>query len=120
MSETVATDAPRPARRWGLRILYGILVLAALALVLLVTGEIVYSFEDAHERGEHEHGFYGPIFDAAWVAFLPAALVTFVAGMIALPVGWLRGSAELRRYGAQALSFCAVAVVVVALAEMLG
>ena len=120
MAETVATDAPRPARRWAVRILDGILVLAALALVLLVTGEIVYSFEDAHERGEHEHGFYGPIFDAAWVAFLPTALVTFVAGAIALPVGWLRGRAELRRYGARALGFSAVAVLVVVLAELLG
>ena len=118
MAETAAMQAP-PARRWVIRALYGVLVVAAAALLLLVVGEIVYSFEDAHEHEAHSHGFYGPIFDGAFFVFLPTAFVTFVAGVAALVIGWLRPSSALRTYGALALGFCVVAVAVIVVEESL-
>jgi hypothetical protein len=118
MAETAATHAP-PAKRWALRALYGVLVVATVALLLLVVGEIVYSFEDAHEHETHSHGFYGPIFDGAFFVFLPTALFTFVSGLAALVTGWIRRSPALRTYGALALGFCAVAVCVIVVEESL-
>ena len=108
-----------PVRRWALRALYGVLVIAAVSLLLLVVGEIVYSFEDAHEHETHSHGFYGPIFDGAFFVFLPTAFVTFVAGLVALVTSWLRPSSALRTYGALALGFCVVAVGVIVVEESL-
>jgi ABC-type Fe3+ transport system permease subunit len=117
MAEVASVDGSRPFYRWILWTLYAVLAVAAAALLVLLVGEIVYSFEDPDEHETHSHGFYGPIFDGAWFVFLPAALATLIGGVIALPVGWFRGSAPTRRYGARAIGFCVLSIAVVALAE---
>jgi protein-S-isoprenylcysteine O-methyltransferase Ste14 len=116
MAETAAMHSP-PARRWWLRVLYAVLAVAAVALLLMVAGEIVYSFEEADEHQTHSHGFYGPIFDGAFFVFLPTVLITFAAGLAALLTGWLRRSPELRTYGTLALGFCVAAVGVIVIEE---
>jgi hypothetical protein len=120
MAEIAGVDLPRPATRWALRTLYGVLIVAAVSLAVLLMGEVVYSFEDPEAHEEHDHGFYGPIFDGAWFVFLPAAIVTFVSGVVALAVGWLRDSVPVRRYGVRALGLVALSAAVIALAETLG
>lgn len=120
MAEIAGVDLPRPATRWALRTLYGVLIVAAVSLAVLLMGEVVYSFEDPEAHDEHDHGFYGPIFDGAWFVFLPAAIVTFVSGVVALAVGWLRDSVPVTRYGVRALGLVALSAAVIALAEMLG
>jgi hypothetical protein len=101
-----------------LRCLYAVVVVSAVALATLLLGEVVYSFEE-HEHGQHEHGFYGPIFDAAWVVFVPTALFALVAGLVAVIVGTLRRSAALIRFGSWALGYLAVAIAVVVAVETL-
>lgn len=119
MAEIVGVDVPRPATRWALRTLYGVLIVAAVSLAVLVIGDVVYSFEDPEAHDEHEHGFYGPIFDGAWAVFLPAAIVAFVSGAVALAVGWFRDSVPVKRYGMRALGLVALSAAVIALAETL-
>jgi hypothetical protein len=100
--------------------LYGLVLLSALALATLVIGEVVYAFEsDDHEHETHDHGFYGPIFDAAWFVFLPTAAMTLVAGAVALVVGVGRRQVGLAKYGGCALGYVAVSVLVVTLVEAL-
>ena len=111
MTDIAGIPASRPRAPLWLRCLYGVVVVSAVALATLLLGEVVYSFED-HEDGEHEHGFYGPIFDAAWVVFAPTALFTLVAGMVAVIAGMLRRSAGLIRFGSWALGYVAVAIAV--------
>jgi hypothetical protein len=119
MAEVAGVDVPRPATRWALRTLYGVLIVTAVSLAVLVTGDVVYSFEDPETHDEHDHGFYGPIFDSAWVVFLPAAIVTFVSGAVAVALGWLRDSMPVKRYGVRALGVVALSAAVIVLAETL-
>ena len=119
MAEIAGVNLPRPATRWALRALYGVLIVAAVSLAVLLVGEVVYSFEDPEAHEEHDHGLYGPIFDGAWMVFLPTAIVTLVSGVLALAVGWLRDSVPVRRYGVRALGLIALSAAVIALAEML-
>ena len=115
----IAGGAIAGARRplW-LRALYAVLIVAALAFVILLIGEVVYALEadkEAHET--HSHGFYGPIFDGAWVVFVPTFLISLVGGLAALGVGVIRRHSGAIRYGGTALAFCGVAVLVIAFIE---
>jgi uncharacterized membrane protein YhaH (DUF805 family) len=118
MTDVAGIPASPPRAPLWLRCLYAVVVLSAVALATLLVGEVVYSFEE-HEHGEHDHGFYGPIFDAAWVVFLPTALFALLAGLVALAVGVVRRSARVTRFGLSALAYVAVAAAVVVLVEAL-
>ena len=120
MSEITRAETKRERSPWWIRGLYAVLFLSALALATLLVGEIVYAFEsDRDEHETHGHGFYGPIFDLAWLVFLPSALITLISGVGTLLVGGLRGAAAATRYGLSALGYCLVAVLVIVLAETL-
>lgn len=120
MTEIGGGGTQRARSPRSLQALYAALLLSALALATLVLGDIVYAFESSEDADGHEHGFYAPIFDLAWIVFLPTFLVTLIAGALLLVVGQLRGSGVLKRFGARALIYCTLAVLVVAVAELLG
>jgi hypothetical protein len=121
MSEIAGTAAERARTPRWLRALYAVVLLSALSLATLLVGEVVYAFEsEEHEHSRHEHGFYGAIFDAAWVVFLPTVLFSLVAGLAALVGGALARAAAVTRFGAWALGYCALAVLTVVMAESLG
>ena len=106
---------------WSLRVLYAMLLVSAVALLILVAGEIIKALEsdegELHEEGELHHFF---LFDLAWPVFLLSGLLTLAAGVVALPLGAVRNSPSTLRYGAWALGYCVVAVVVVIASEALG
>lgn len=105
---------------WWLRACYAVLVISALALVTLVIGDVVYAFESEKDEHEtHSHGFYGPIFDLAWIVFAPTFLITIVTGIGALAAGLIRSRPTLRRYGGVALAYGGAAIVLVLLVELL-
>jgi uncharacterized membrane protein YhaH (DUF805 family) len=121
MTEITRAATRRGRLSWWIRGLYAVLFLSVLALATLLVGEIVYAFEsDRDEHDTHSHGFYGPIFDLAWLVFLPSALITLIAGVGTLVVGGLRRAEATIRYGRWALGYCLVAVGVIVLAETLG
>jgi hypothetical protein len=85
------------------------------ALVTLLAGEVYYAFEGRHDDAvAHDHGVWGPIFDLAWLVFVPTLLLSLVAGAAAMVAGWVLHRASLRRYGVRAIAFCAFAIAVVA------
>jgi uncharacterized membrane protein YhaH (DUF805 family) len=116
MTDIAGIPASTPGTPLWLRCLYAVVVVSAVALATLLLGEIVYSFEE-HEDGEHEHGFYGPIFDAAWFVFLPTVLFALIAGLVAVAAGIFRRSADVTRFGVSALAYVAVAVAAVVIVE---
>ena len=119
----MAEIAGRAAERrpsWAIRTLYAVLALSALAFAGLIVGEVVYALEeDGHVHVEHDHGWYGPLFDAAWIVFLPTFALTLVTAPAALLVGTIRGSANASRVGAWGLAYCTLAVLVVVTVETL-
>lgn len=116
MADIAGIPASRRQTPLWLRCLYAVLVVSAVALATLLVAEVVYSFEE-HEDGEHEHGFYGPIFDAAWVVFVPTTLFTLVAGLVAVIAGMFRRSAAVIRFGSWALGYVAVAIAILVAVE---
>jgi hypothetical protein len=103
-----------------LQSLYALLVLAAVALLTLLAGEIYYAFEDEHAVGEEQgHGVLGSIFDLAWLVFVPTFLTSLLAGISALIAGWAKHTPTLMRYGIRATVFCAFALAVVAVVATL-
>lgn len=113
---------PEPApSAWWLRALHVELLVAVAALLTLLAGEIVYALEARGDEDHvHDHGLYGPIFDAAWVVFVPAFALALLGGVVALAAGALARNAAVTRYGIRATAFCAFALAVVALVEVLG
>jgi hypothetical protein len=106
---------------WWLKALYAVLAVSTLALGALVVGEIVDAFEsNGVEDNAHHHASYDRIFDVAWLVFVPSFVIVLVGGAIGLVAGKLRTSRPLTAYGARALAYCASAVVIVVLAEVLG
>ena len=118
MAEVAGVEAPWVGTRRIVFALYALLAVSATSLAVLVLGDIVYSFED-HVQGEHEHGWYGPIFDGAWLVFLPSFGLTALAGIAAVVGGVLAHSRPITRAGLFALAFCVLAVFVVVAADSL-
>ena len=84
MAEIAGRAAERRAS-WAIRTLYAVLALSALAFAGLIVGEVVYALEeDGHVHVEHDHGWYGPLFDAAWIVFLPTFALTLVKSILIL------------------------------------
>jgi hypothetical protein len=97
---------------WWLRVMYAVLLLAALSLVLLVLKDVIAAVEP--EGGELHHLF---VFDLAWPVFVIAGLATLLAGVAALVVGRLRSNPRLTRYGVWAMAVIVVAVVLIVVTE---
>lgn len=107
---------------WSLRVLNAMLLVSAVALLILVAGEVVEALES--EDGElHEsedgglHHFF--LFDLAWPVFLLSGLLALATGVVALVLGAVRHSPPTLRYGEWALGYCTLAVVVVVASEAL-
>jgi hypothetical protein len=100
---------------WWLRVLYATLLVSAVALVILVAGDVVSALES--EEGELHHLF---VFDLAWPVFVLGSLLALTTGVGALVAGAIRRSAPTLRYGMWAAGFCVLAVVVVVASESLG
>jgi hypothetical protein len=106
---------------WWLQALYAVLAVSMLALGALVVGEVVDAFKsNGVEDDTHHHASYDRIFDIAWLVFVPSFVIVLVAGAIGLIAGKLRRRRALTAYGARAVAYCAAAVVIVVLAEVLG
>jgi hypothetical protein len=96
-----------------LKLLYGVLLLSALALGLMLLKELIEVFEDGGEPG-HKEGLHDlAIFEIAWPIFALSWLFTVVAGVVTLIVGAVRRTRPVLRYSAWALSFCSLSAVVV-------
>lgn len=118
MADIVGTALQNGRARW-LQSLYAMLLLSVLSLVTLLAGEIYYAFEDAGAVGAHDHGFWGPIFDLAWLVFVPTLLASVLTGLAALIAGGALHRSSLTRYGIRAIGFCSFAVAVVAAVAIL-
>jgi uncharacterized membrane protein YhaH (DUF805 family) len=113
---SVEASVGRAGRRptW-LTLLYGIVVLSALALGLMLLQELIEVLEDGSELG-HEQGLHDlAVFNVAWPVFVPSWLFTLAAGVVMLIIGAVRRARPLLRYSAWALGFCVSSAVVVAL-----
>jgi hypothetical protein len=109
-----ATRSPRMHIPLLLKILYVVLVIAAVSLAVMLLQDIVAALEG--EGGELHHLF---VFDLAWPVFLVAALASAVAGVAALITGRLRADARFTRYGLWAVGFVVFAIAVVVVGESL-
>jgi uncharacterized membrane protein YhaH (DUF805 family) len=102
----------RPA--W-LTLLYGIGVLSALALGLMVLQELIEVLEAGGEPG-HEQGLHDlAVFNVAWPVFVLSWLFTLAAGLVMLIMGAIRRAKPFLRYSAWALGFCVLSAAVVAI-----
>jgi hypothetical protein len=109
----VDEPAPKAGSSWLLRIGYVVLIVAALAFVTLVVGEVIAAIETGEHPAEEEGGLHHLfIFDWAWPIALVTSFLTLVAGIVTLIGGWVRGSWPARRYGLWALAYSVVALVV--------
>jgi hypothetical protein len=113
----VATD--RQPMPWWLQALYAVLLSSALALVTLIVGEVYYAFEGAEATFAHDHGLFGPLFDLAWIVFLPTTFATLVGALVALPLGPITHSAALTRYASRATTYLALAIGILAVVAVL-
>jgi hypothetical protein len=91
-----------------LKALYGVLVVSASAMAVMLVQELIKAFEDT---GPHEHGLHdAAIFDAAWPVFVVSGLFTLVAAVVMLIVGGVRRSRPALRYSAWAMGFCVLSI----------
>jgi len=111
----------RLPRGWWLRALNVELLVALAAFLTIVVGEVVYALEERRDATHvHEHGLPGTLVDVAWVVFVPAVALALLGGVVALAGGALAHNSAVSRYGKRAVAFCALAVAVVALVELVG
>ena len=119
MGELAGRYPQRLPRGWWLRALNVELLIAVVAFLTIVVGEIVYALEERRDATHvHEHGLPGTLVDVAWVIFVPAVGLALLGGVVALAGGALAHSSAVSRYGKRAVAFCALAVAVVALVEL--
>ena len=85
----------------------------------LIVGEVYYAFEGAEATFAHDHGVFGPLFDLAWIVFLPTTFATLVGALVALPLGPITHSTALRRYASRATTYLALAIGVLAVVAVL-
>ena len=113
-SVEASVDRARRRPTW-LTLLYGIVVLSALALGLMLLQELIEVLEGGGELG-HEQGLHDlAVFNVAWPVFVLTWLFTLAAGLVMLIMGAVRRSKPFLRYSAWALGFCVPSAVVVAL-----
>jgi hypothetical protein len=105
-------------RAHWLHALYVVLLLAAVALVTLLVGDVYHVLADERSSGEQSHGVAGTIFDLAWLVFVPTFLTSLVCAIFALVVGGALHRLNLTRYGMRALAFCAFSVALVVAVEI--
>jgi hypothetical protein len=121
MGELAGRFPQRMPRAWWLRALNVELLVAVAAFLTLVVGEVVYALEERRDEAHvHDHGIYGTLFDVAWVVFVPAFALALLGGVLALAGGALARNSAVSRYGTRAVAFCALALAVVALVELVG
>ena len=119
MGELAGRFPQRMPRAWWLRALNAELLVAVAAFLTIVVGEVVYALEERRDATHvHDHGIYGTLFDVAWVVFVPAVALALLGGVVALAGGALAHNSAVSRYGTRAVAFCALAVAVVALVEV--
>jgi len=121
MGELAGRYPQRIPRAWWLRALNAELVVAVVAFLTIVVGEVFYALEERRDSAHvHDHGIFGTLFDVAWVVFVPAVALALLGGVVALAGGALAHNSAVSRYGTRAVAFCALAVAVVALVELVG
>lgn len=116
LAEVAPDRRPLP---WWLQALYAVLLASALALVTLIAGEVYYAFEGADAHLAHDHGVFGPLFDLAWIVFLPTTFATLLGALVALALGRIKHSASLTRYASRATTYLALAIGVLAVVAVL-
>ena len=109
--DSASARSSTPAWLW---ILYAVLVLSAVALAVILLGDLIAAIETGdHPDAAADEGLHHLfIFDLAYPVFLVGSLVTLLAGIGALIVSVVRRVPGLRRFAVLALGFGAVAVAI--------
>ena len=112
MSTVDASGGLRERSPIWLKALYGIVLLSAVALGLMLLQELIQVLEGndpSHAEGLHHLA----IFDIAWPVFVLSWLFTLLGGVATLVVGTVWHRRPALRYSVWALGFCLLSSVVV-------